>query len=339
MNTFNHCSGSFSGNVITASAFNGPVTGNATYIQATVGTNDSIRVMGSGGFNAGYLELATANNGNEPIYARQYSDDYVTVARTATLLDANGWTTFPGYVFAPYFNMTANAVGSNPEYLVGEWGGDNYLRYVTPANVTVGNATNAATAATASAVSNTDAAGQSAIAAVNSATAGTISWTRVSKTGSNLSDLATRAHGSLTAIGGNTHAQIDTHLGLTSTAHGATTGTNGTIVARDASGNFTAGTITANLSGNVTGNVTGTVSGNAGTVTNGFYTNSSLVGDVTGNPGATVVGNDSHTHGNGTITGGQSGTYTIVVDTFPYTCSDFTFSNGILTGVGAGVCP
>jgi len=332
-------SGSFSGNVITASAFNGPVTGNATYIQATVGTNDSIRVMGSGGFNAGYLELATANNGNEPIYARQYSDDYVTVARTATLLDANGWTTFPGYVFAPYFNMTANAVGSNPEYLVGEWGGDNYLRYVTPANVTVGNATNAATAATASAVSNTDAAGQSAIAAVNSATAGTISWTRVSKTGSNLSDLATRAHGSLTAIGGNTHAQIDTHLGLTSTAHGATTGTNGTIVARDASGNFTAGTITANLSGNVTGNVTGTVSGNAGTVTNGFYTNSSLVGDVTGNPGATVVGNDSHTHGNGTITGGQSGTYTIVVDTFPYTCSDFTFSNGILTGVGAGVCP
>jgi hypothetical protein len=37
--------------------------------------------------------------------------------------------------------------------------------------------------------------------------------------------------------------------------------TNSTIVARDASGNFSAGTITAALSGNVTGNVTGNVNG------------------------------------------------------------------------------
>lgn len=38
--------------------------------------------------------------------------------------------------------------------------------------------------------------------------------------------------------------------------------TNSTIVKRDGSGNFTAGTITANLTGNVTGNVTGDVTGN-----------------------------------------------------------------------------
>ena len=44
-----------------------------------------------------------------------------------------------------------------------------------------------------------------------------------------------------------------------------------TIVARDSSGNFSAGTITAALTGNVTGNV----SGNAGTVTNGVYTSGS----------------------------------------------------------------
>lgn len=44
-----------------------------------------------------------------------------------------------------------------------------------------------------------------------------------------------------------------------------------TIVMRDASGNFSAGTITASLTGNVTGNV----SGNAGTVTNGVYTTGS----------------------------------------------------------------
>jgi hypothetical protein len=71
-------------------------------------------------------------------------------------------------------------------------------------------------------------------------------------------------------------AIADTKLATISTAskvsNSATTATSANtasaIVARDASGNFTAGTITANL----TGNVTGTVSGNAGTVTNGVYT-------------------------------------------------------------------
>ena len=67
----------------------------------------------------------------------------------------------------------------------------------------------------------------------------------------------------------------------------ASANTASAIVARDASGNFTAGTITAALTGNVTGNVTGTVSGNAGTVTNGIYstdtgtvTNTMLAGSI-----------------------------------------------------------
>jgi hypothetical protein len=68
---------------------------------------------------------------------------------------------------------------------------------------------------------------------------------------------------------------VDTKLATISTAskvsNSATTAasanTASAIVARDASGNFTAGTVTANLTGNVTGNVTGTVSGNAGTAT------------------------------------------------------------------------
>ena len=48
--------------------------------------------------------------------------------------------------------------------------------------------------------------------------------------------------------------------------------TFGKIVARDASGNFAATTITANLTGNVTGNVTGALSGNATTATTLFNT-------------------------------------------------------------------
>ena len=66
----------------------------------------------------------------------------------------------------------------------------------------------------------------------------------------------------------------DTKLNTISTAskvaNSATTATSANtasaIVARDASGNFTAGTITANLTGNVTGNVTGNISGSAATL-------------------------------------------------------------------------
>jgi hypothetical protein len=73
-------------------------------------------------------------------------------------------------------------------------------------------------------------------------------------------------------------AIADTKLGTISTAgkvsNSATTATsantNSAIVARDSSGNFSAGTITANLTGNVTGNVSGSagsVTGNAATAT------------------------------------------------------------------------
>ena len=66
-------------------------------------------------------------------------------------------------------------------------------------------------------------------------------------------------------------AIVDTKLATISTAgkvlNSATTATadagNNTIVARGATGNFAAGTITASLSGNVTGNVTGNLTGTA----------------------------------------------------------------------------
>jgi len=70
-------------------------------------------------------------------------------------------------------------------------------------------------------------------------------------------------------------AIADTKLATISTAskvsNSATTATNlntaSAIVARDGSGNFAAGTITAAFTGNVTGNVTGDVTGNATTAT------------------------------------------------------------------------
>jgi hypothetical protein len=78
-------------------------------------------------------------------------------------------------------------------------------------------------------------------------------------------------------------AIVDTKLATIATASkvsntattAASANTASAIVARDASGNFSAGTVTATLSGNVTGNVTGNLTGN-------------VTGNVTGSSGSTT---------------------------------------------------
>lgn len=62
--------------------------------------------------NAGYLEIATGDDQNEPIYVRQYSGKFSSLARTATLLDGNGNTSFPGMVTADSFARSGGASSS-----------------------------------------------------------------------------------------------------------------------------------------------------------------------------------------------------------------------------------
>lgn len=70
---------------------------NAGGVGGTMGVNDEWRVYGRAtADNAGYLELATADDGNEPIYVRQYSGVFSTLKRTLTLLDGSGNTSMPG---------------------------------------------------------------------------------------------------------------------------------------------------------------------------------------------------------------------------------------------------
>ena len=73
-------------------------------IGGTCGDNDFWRIGGGAtGNNAGYMEIATADDGTEPIYLRQYSGTFSTITRTATLLDDSGNTSFPGTVAAAKF--------------------------------------------------------------------------------------------------------------------------------------------------------------------------------------------------------------------------------------------
>lgn len=73
------------------------------------GGNDYGRIaFGATAESAGWMEIASCDDGNEPIYARQYTGVFTTIKRTATLLDANGNTIFPGTVTAPTFTGALN---------------------------------------------------------------------------------------------------------------------------------------------------------------------------------------------------------------------------------------
>lgn len=80
-------------------------------------TDDYARVVaGTSGYNNGYLELATADDGNEPIYVRQYRGRFASVQRTATLLDGSGNTYFPGTVYSGDIALSKNTTnGFNPD--------------------------------------------------------------------------------------------------------------------------------------------------------------------------------------------------------------------------------
>ena len=84
------------------------ITGNTTDtgtslkgVYGQIGGNDGWRIAGGARTeNAGYLEIATCDDANDPIYVRQYGDGgnwngYVSLARTFTLLDAAGRSRAP----------------------------------------------------------------------------------------------------------------------------------------------------------------------------------------------------------------------------------------------------
>jgi len=94
--------GSSTGDTVTV---NSQVSGNIAFsdnstttnrgVTGTVGTNDYWKYGGGAtGTNSGYAEIATGDDGTEPIYVRQYSGG--TVINSATLLDASGNTSLPG---------------------------------------------------------------------------------------------------------------------------------------------------------------------------------------------------------------------------------------------------
>lgn len=100
--------------------------GNTRQIKGEVGTTDAFRLAGGADNNDdGFAELSTSGDGNEPIYARQYSGDFNTPVNTLELLDANGDTKIPNNLQVGG-DIEANGVTlphkySETEQVVGYW--------------------------------------------------------------------------------------------------------------------------------------------------------------------------------------------------------------------------
>lgn len=117
-------SGNFSANIITADLV-GTVTGTAAagtavnLVTGTMATSDQFRILIGGAANAGYAEIATGDDGDEPIYISQYQGGgFTTLVRRATILDANGNTSFPGAVTSAG-KLTVELNTATPNYSTG----------------------------------------------------------------------------------------------------------------------------------------------------------------------------------------------------------------------------
>ena len=103
------------GSVSTSSYVVNTVTGtNSTdLVYGNMADNDQFRIrIGGTATNAGFVEIATADDGTEPIHVRQYTGVFSSLTRTATLLDGSGNTSFPGRVTATSFTGSLFGTGS-----------------------------------------------------------------------------------------------------------------------------------------------------------------------------------------------------------------------------------
>lgn len=259
-----------------------------------------VSVGGSSAANVHSAELAanaaTSSNTSSTIVKRDASGNFSASTITSNLTG----------------NVTGNVSGSSATF-TGSLAGDVTGTQSATVVSTVGGssasnvhsaelAANAATSAnTASTIVKRDASGNFSAGTITAALSGNAT-TSTSFTGALAGDVTGNQGTTVVAtVGGKTASDI---AAATSTVDNATSAnTASTLVERDASGNFAASVVTANLTGNVTGNVSGSSASFTG----------SLSGDVTGTQSATSISSTTVT--GKLLTGYVTGTNTPIVAT------------------------
>ena len=315
--------GNITATTVNATTFTGALTGNAStatqttttvsagsdadLLYATVGSNDFFRLRVGGASNAGYVEIATADDATEPIYVRQYSGVFSTLARTATLLDSSGNTSFPQAVTAASFTGSIQGTATTATTALATTAALTAGSYLTSGGTFNGStartfAVDATDANTASKVVARDASGNFAAGTITAALQGTASWA------TNL-------------VGGN---------GVTSVA------TAGTVSGITLTGGTITSTGTITLGGSISGLTTSNLSATAA-IANSQLANSTISGIALGNNLGT------HTAGSGlsgtSYNGALNQTWTVDSGSMLpfYSSSIFSKVSGDITITAGGV--
>jgi hypothetical protein len=260
------------GNATSANSFSGSLLGDVTGTQSAtivslVGSVTAANVASGANLANG----ATSALGINTIVKRDGSNNFsagtITANLTGNATTATTATSFSG-------SLLGDVTGTQSATVVSFVGG------VTAANVASGSilANGATSANTGSTIVKRDGSGNFSAGTITASLTGnaTTATSSTNFSGSLLGDVTgTQSATVVGFVGGVTAANISLGVNL---ANGATSvNTGSTIVKRDGSGNFSAGTITATLSGNAT------------SATSSTSFSGSLLGDVTGTQSATVV--------------------------------------------------
>ena len=239
---------------------------NSTTTMRVLGSHDGINSQGNVYSNAGiYMNMSS-----DTVFATTFSgalSGHATTAgtitsqansATITASDAAGNSTIvrrtgSGYIFANYLNTTANDVTSGVTKIMVETGNDNYIRHGDAASVRAFlGVASGATNSVGNATHTGDATGSVALTIA----ANVVSNTKLADMGANT------IKGRITSAGDPQDLSAANVRTILNVANGAnaysfpytiTAGnTANTVVFRNASGDFNAGTITASLSGHAT---------------------------------------------------------------------------------------
>jgi hypothetical protein len=278
----------------TALAVSNTVTGtnSADLVYGNMADNDQFRIrVGGTATNAGFVEIATADDGTEPIYVRQYTGVFTTLARTATILDGSGNTSFPGTVTGTTFigsgaSLTnvpaANVTGTLTSTVLG-----NSAVFIGTTSVALNRTT--ADLALTGITSITGGTGTTAIAlnsaAVTGAASGAINIITGTTTTSGTTGATTLRSGNSAAASGAVTVSTGTAVATTS----------GTLTLSTGSGSGTGGqsgaiSITTGAAGS-TGN-SGAITMDVGTKTTGSFGTITIGGT---NASAVAIGNATNT--------------------------------------------